>query len=135
MSSDLTAWHLTQSHVPLIFRSTGIDANGLPTYGHPLSFTHVELLWLADEFNQGIIQEQTIATRYNLSETIISEVTSLNTGNPFTSLDQTGYMAFRASLHFMHTLASPEHMADYISKMLSDQQVATIARDETLLKP
>ena len=112
-----------------------MDVNNIPTYGHPLSFTHIELLWLADEFNQGSIQTEAIVARYTtLSKEVIAQVT-LNTENPFSFLDHTGYMAFRSDLPFVNTLATPALMAQYVSKLLSDQQVATVTRDSMRLKP
>lgn len=114
MISDLLIDDHQETYVPLIFRSTGVDVNNIPTYGHPLSFTHIELLWLADEFNQGSIQTEAIVARYTLSKEIIAQVTLLNTENPFSFLDHTGYMAFRSNLPFVNT---PALMAQYVSKL------------------
>ena len=135
MVSDLLIEDPQGTHVPLIFRATGVDVNNIPTYGNPLSFTHIELLWLADEFNQGSIQTDSIVARYTLSKEIVAQVTLLNTENPFSFLDHTGYLAFRSNLPFVHTLATPALMAQYVSKLLSEQQVATVARDSMRLKP
>lgn len=121
--------------VPLIFRSTGVDVNHTPTYGHPLSFSHTDLLWLADEFNRGSIHSDIIVARYNLSERIIAQVKTLNSENPFSFLDYTGYMAVRAAIHFVNTLETSEQREEYITKLLSDQQLATIERDAKISKP